>query len=52
MGVHLAHVDHALHAEQGGGGGGGHAVLAGAGLGDEPVLPHPSGQQALADRRC
>ena len=36
------------HAEQGGDGGGGHAVLARAGLGDEPRLAHAPGQQGLA----
>ena len=36
-------------AEQGGGGGGGDAVLAGAGLGDEPGLAHALGEQGLAE---
>ena len=45
-----AHVDDALEAEQGAGGGGGDAVLAGAGLGDDPRLAHPLRQQRLADR--
>ena len=49
VGVHLAHVDDALHAEEGRGGGRGHTVLAGAGLGDQAVLAHPPGQQSLAD---
>ena len=48
-GVLLAHVDDALLAEQGGHGRGGHAVLAGAGLGDDPGLAHPAGQQVLAE---
>ena len=45
-----AHVDDALEAEQGAGGGGRDAVLAGAGLGDDPRLAHPLRQQRLADR--
>ena len=48
-GVLLAHVDDALEAEQRRGGGGGDAVLAGAGLGDDPGLAHPLGQQRLAE---
>lgn len=48
-GVLLAHVDHALQAEQGAGGGGGHAVLAGAGLGDDAGLAHALGEQGLAE---
>ena len=44
-----AHVDHALHADQGRGRCGGNAVLAGAGLGDEPRLAHPLGEQRLAE---
>ena len=48
-GVLLAHVDDALQAEQRGRGRGGHAVLAGAGLGDDPGLAHPLGQQRLAE---
>ena len=47
--VDLAHVDEALHAQQGGGGRRGHAVLAGAGLGHQPGLAHPLGQQGLAE---
>ena len=39
-GVLLAHVDDALQAEQRGRGRGGDAVLAGAGLGDDPGLAH------------
>ena len=45
-----AHVDDALQAEQRAGGGRRDAVLAGAGLGDDPVLAHPFGQQRLAER--
>ena len=48
--VLLAHVDDALQAEAGTGGGGGHAVLAGAGLGDDAVLAHPQREQGLAER--
>ena len=48
-GVFLAHVDHAVQAEQGARGRGGHAVLAGAGLGDDAGLAHPPGQQGLAE---
>ncbi len=44
-----AHVDHAFQAQPGGHGGTGHAVLAGAGLGDDARLAHPAGQQGLAD---
>jgi hypothetical protein len=44
-----AHVDHALQAQARGHGGTGHAVLAGAGLGDDPGLAHAAGQQRLAD---
>ena len=43
-----AHVDDALEIEQRAGGGGGDPVLAGAGLGDDPPLAHPRGQQRLA----
>ncbi len=46
--VHLAHVDVAFHAEVGRRGGQGHAVLARAGLGDQLLLAHVLGQQALA----
>ena len=49
LGVHLAHVDHAVQAEVGRGGRGGDPVLAGAGLGDHPGLAHPPGQQRLAE---
>ncbi len=47
--VLLAHVDHALHAEQGADGRGGDAVLAGAGLGDDALLAHPAGEQHLPE---
>ena len=43
-----AHVDHAVHAQQRADGGGGHAVLAGAGFGDDAPLAHAPGQQRLA----
>ena len=46
--VLLAHVDHALEAEQRADRGGGHAVLAGAGLGDDAPLAHAPRQQRLA----
>ena len=46
--VDLAHVDLALEAEVGGGRGQRDAVLAGAGLGDDLLLAHVLGQQALA----
>ena len=49
--VFLAHVDHALETETGAGRGGGHAVLAGAGLGDDAPLAHPPGQ-AGPGRAC
>ena len=45
-----SHVDDAVEAEPGTGGGGGHAVLAGAGFGDDPPLAHPDREQALAER--
>ena len=45
-----AHVDDALEAEQRAGGRGRDAVLAGAGLGDDPRLAHAAGEQALAER--
>ena len=44
-----AHEDHAGQAEARGDGGGGDAVLAGAGLGDDPRLAHADGEQDLAD---
>ena len=43
-----AHVDRAGQAEQRAHRGGGDAVLAGAGLGDDPRLAHAAGQQDLA----
>ena len=49
LGVDLAHVDDALEAHQRAGGGGGDAVLARAGLGDDPGLAHALGQQRLAE---
>ena len=49
LGVDLAHVDGAAEPEEGRGGRGGHAVLAGAGLGDDAGLAHPPGQQRLAE---
>ena len=45
-----AHVDDALEPEQRAGGRGGDAVLARPGLGDDPRLAHPLGQQRLAER--
>ena len=47
--VGRAHVDHAGQAEAGADRGGGDAVLAGAGLGDDPGLAHAPGQQDLAE---
>ena len=47
--VLLAHVDDAREAEQGAGRGGGDAVLAGAGLGDDPGLAQAPGEQRLAE---
>ena len=44
-----AHVDHARQVEQRAGRRGRHAVLAGAGLGDDPGLAEPAGQQRLAE---
>jgi hypothetical protein len=41
-----AHVDHAFQAQPRGNGGAGHAMLAGAGLGDDALLAHARGQQA------
>ena len=46
-GVLLAHVDDAVEAEQRGSGRGGHAVLAGTGLGDHPLLADVPGEQRL-----
>ena len=45
-----AHVDDALHAEQRAGRRDADAVLAGAGLGDDPRLAHALGEQRLAER--
>lgn len=44
-----AHVDHAGKPEAGGDGCGSHAVLTGAGLGDDAGLAHALGEQDLAD---
>ncbi len=49
LGVDPAHVDAALQAHEGGRGGRGDAVLAGAGLGDDPGLAHPLGEQRLGE---
>ena len=48
--VLLAHEHDAREAEQGARGGGGDAVLAGAGLRDDPGLAEPAGEQRLAER--
>jgi hypothetical protein len=48
LGVYLAHVHHALEAEQGGRSGAGHPVLAGPRLGDHPGLAHLEGEEPLA----
>ena len=48
LGVDLAHVDHALEAHERRRGRRGHAVLARAGLGDDPGLAHPLREQRLA----
>ena len=48
--VHVAHVDDAFQAEQSADRCGGHAVLAGAGLGNDALLAHALGEQALAER--
>ena len=45
-----AHVDVAVEAEQRADRRGGDAVLAGAGLGDDPALAHARGEQRLAER--
>ena len=47
--VFRAHEYIALKAEQGGGGGGCHAMLAGAGFGDNALLAHAKRQEGLAD---
>lgn len=44
-----AHVDQAFQAQTCSDSGAGHAVLAGAGLGDDAGLAHAAGQQGLAD---
>ena len=49
LGVLLAHEDHALHAHQRRGGGGRHAVLAGAGLGDQAGFAHLFREQRLTE---
>ena len=46
--VLFAHVDHALEAEQRAHRGGGHAVLSGAGFGDDAPLAHAAGEQRLS----
>ena len=46
--VHFAHIDDARQAEARRHCGGGHAMLAGAGLGDDAGLAHAAGQQDLA----
>ena len=45
-----AHVDDALEVQQRAGGRAGDAVLAGAGLGDDPRLAHALGEQRLPER--
>ncbi len=45
-----AHVDDALQVQQRAHRRGRHAMLAGAGLGDDPPLAHPLGQERLAER--
>ncbi len=47
--VDRPHVDLAAHPEEGGSRGRGHAVLPGAGLGDQAGLAHPLGQEGLPD---
>ncbi len=44
------HVHDAVEPELGADGGGGDAVLAGAGLGDDPPLAHPPREEHLPDR--
>ncbi len=46
--VHLAHVNGAAKAETRGHGGRGHAMLAGAGLGDDARFAHALDEQSLA----
>ena len=48
-GVLLAHVDRALQAQQCRRGRRRHPVLAGSGLGDDPALAHPNGEQRLTE---
>ena len=48
--VHLAHVDHAVHAESRSRRRRGHAVLTGAGLGNDPFLAHAARENDLAHR--
>jgi hypothetical protein len=52
LAIHVfgAHVDVALQPEERAGGRARHAVLAGAGLGDDAPLAHASREQRLADR--
>ena len=50
LGVLGAHEDGAFEAEAGGRGGRGHAVLSGAGFGDEGCLAHFFGEQGLTER--
>ena len=45
-----AHVNHAVEAKPGTGRGGGNAMLAGAGFGDDPPLPHAHGEEPLTER--
>ena len=47
--VLLAHVDDAIEPEHGADSGGGDAVLSGAGLGDDPALPHALAEESLAE---
>ncbi len=49
FGVDLAHVDDAVEPEVGARGRCGHAVLAGPGLGDHPLLAHPGREQSLPE---
>ena len=46
--VFFAHVDHAFEAQQRAHRGGGHAVLSGAGFGDDAALAHAAGEQRLS----
>ena len=45
-----AHVHDAFEPQQGACGRRGHAMLAGAGLGDDPLLAHPASEERLPDR--